>query len=235
MRTFGEMEDTVAPDNQLSGSNNGDIVVENGISDGCLSSTDGHDQLVQTVIELRFQNEYLKSQFEGFKNFESVDRASDEQKKGSEGEAGVKELQEMVESLNKQLLEEKQTRVAVEEALKHLQVAHLEADAKAQELSVKLVEGQICVCVYSYLHCLCVLGIEKICAMMNLVVHVIVCESCGLLIHLQICIVLYAYFGRKILLGLLCLVRERNMNELLKLKKNLLANLLHSFHFRLNI
>ncbi|GMN28752.1 hypothetical protein TIFTF001_002173 [Ficus carica] len=136
------MEDTVAPDNQLSGSNNGDIVVENGISDGGLSSTVGHDQLVQTVIELRFQNEYLKSQFEGFKNFESVDRASDEQKKGSEGEAGVKELQEMVESLNKQLLEEKQTRVAAEEALKHLQVAHLEADAKAQELSVKLVEAQ---------------------------------------------------------------------------------------------
>lgn len=136
------MEDTVAPDNQLSGSNNGDIVVENGISDGGLSSTDGHDRLVQMVIELRFQNEYLKSQFEGFKNFESVDRASDEQKKGSEGEAGIKELQEMVESLNKQLLEEKQTRVATEEALKHLQVAHSEADAKAQELSVKLVEAQ---------------------------------------------------------------------------------------------
>lgn len=140
-----QMEDTITPDKdkQLSGSNNGRIAVENGVSDGGLSRTDGDDQLLQTVIELGFQNEYLKSQFEGFKNFQAVDRVSDENVKGNVDEEGVRELRETVESLKKQLLEEKQTRVAAEEALKHLQVAHSEADAKAQELSVKLIEGQI--------------------------------------------------------------------------------------------
>lgn len=140
-----QMEDTITPDKdkQLSGSNNGRIAAENGVSDGGLSRTDGDDQLLQTVIELGFQNEYLKSQFEGFKNFQAVDRVSDENVKGNVDEEGVRELRETVESLKKQLLEEKQTRVAAEEALKHLQVAHSEADAKAQELSVKLIEGQI--------------------------------------------------------------------------------------------
>lgn len=139
-----QMEDTITPDKdkQLSGSNNGRIAVENGVSDGGLSRTDGDDQLLQTVIELGFQNEYLKSQFEGFKNFRAVDRVSDENVKGNVDEEGVRELRETVESLKKQLLEEKQTRVAAEEALKHLQVAHSEADAKAQELSVKLIEAQ---------------------------------------------------------------------------------------------
>lgn len=152
-----QMEDTITPDKdkQLSGSNNGRIAAENGVSDGGLSRTDGDDQLLQTVIELGFQNEYLKSQFEGFKNFQAVDRVSDENVKGNVDEEGVRELRETVESLKKQLLEEKQTRVAAEEALKHLQVAHSEADAKAQELSVKLIEGQIFVWVYSYVHYLC--------------------------------------------------------------------------------
>ncbi|XP_024032822.1 protein GRIP [Morus notabilis] len=139
-----QMEDTITPDKdkQLSGSNNGRIAAENGVSDGGLSQTDGDDQLLQTVIELRFQNEYLKSQFEGFKNFQAVDRVSDENVKGNVDEEGVRELRETVESLKKQLLEEKHMRVATEEALKHLQVAHSEADAKAQELSVKLIEAQ---------------------------------------------------------------------------------------------
>ncbi|KAB2629294.1 hypothetical protein D8674_034089 [Pyrus ussuriensis x Pyrus communis] len=35
-------------------------------SDNSINSSDTHDQLVQTVIELRLQNKFLKSQFEGF-------------------------------------------------------------------------------------------------------------------------------------------------------------------------
>ncbi|KAF3440864.1 hypothetical protein FNV43_RR19150 [Rhamnella rubrinervis] len=92
------------------------------------------------VMELTFQNEFFKSQFEGFRDFQLVSSVSNKQK-GSEQE-GVKELQERIESLNKQLLEEKQTRSAAEEALKHLQTLYSEADAKAQELSEKLVEAQ---------------------------------------------------------------------------------------------
>lgn len=57
--------------------------------------------------------------------------------------AGVdlKDLSEEIESLKRELLEERQTRYAAEEALKHLRSAHLEADTKAQELAAKLDEG----------------------------------------------------------------------------------------------
>ena len=56
----------------------------------------------------------------------------------------MKELRKSVESLSKELHEEKLTRGAAEEALRHLREAHSEADAKAHELSVKLAEGRIC-------------------------------------------------------------------------------------------
>ena len=55
----------------------------------------------------------------------------------------VKELKEKIQLLNKEFLEEKQTRIASEEALKHLQTAYSEAEAKAQELSEKLAEGLV--------------------------------------------------------------------------------------------
>ncbi|KAM6540482.1 hypothetical protein CsatB_004929 [Cannabis sativa] len=94
-----------------------------------------HDHLVQTVFELGFQNEYLKSQFRGF--------AEDSQFITSENDGqAIVQFQETIESLNAQLSEERLTRVAAEEALKHLQVAHSEADAKALELSLKLTQAQ---------------------------------------------------------------------------------------------
>ena len=46
-----------------------------------------------------------------------------------------------IESLKRQLLEERQTRYAAEEAMKHLRAAHLEADTRAQELAAKFDEG----------------------------------------------------------------------------------------------
>ena len=54
---------------------------------------------------------------------------------------GVKELEEQIESLRRELLEERQTRDAAEEALKHLRAVYSEADAKAQELAAQLAEG----------------------------------------------------------------------------------------------
>ena len=126
----------------LNKGKNGNVASENGLAGGSPCSSDTHDQLVQTVIELGLQNDYLKSQFDGFRHFQVEHSRSNEEHKERELE-GVKELQEMIESLNQQLLEERQTRGAAEEALKHLQVAQLEVDAKAQELSVKLLEGLV--------------------------------------------------------------------------------------------
>ncbi|KAG6387694.1 hypothetical protein SASPL_152886 [Salvia splendens] len=47
-----------------------------------------------------------------------------------------------IESLKRELLEERQTRYAAEEAMKHLRAAHLEADMRAQELAAKFDEAQ---------------------------------------------------------------------------------------------
>ena len=80
---------------------------------------------------------------------------SNQQTKANETEGGesedVKELRERIESLKRELLDEKHTRNAAEEALKHLTVAYSEVDAKAQELSAKLAEGQIFICSNSFI------------------------------------------------------------------------------------
>ncbi|KAM4118584.1 hypothetical protein ACB094_02G214400 [Castanea mollissima] len=142
--------DDLKSEKQLPDTNcvsNGNISVENGLTEVVNpSSDDTHDQLVQMVTELKFQNEFLKSQFEDLKNSQSECSVSNQQTKANETEGGesedVKELCERIESLKRELLEEKQTRNAAEEALKHLTVAYSEADAKAQELSAKLAEAQ---------------------------------------------------------------------------------------------
>ncbi|XP_057804767.1 protein GRIP-like isoform X1 [Salvia miltiorrhiza] len=54
----------------------------------------------------------------------------------------LRDLSGEIESLKRELLEERQTRYAAEEALKHLRAAHLEADTKAQELAAKFDEAQ---------------------------------------------------------------------------------------------
>nr|XP_023929292.1 protein GRIP [Quercus suber]POE89660.1 protein grip [Quercus suber] len=125
----------------------GNIAVENGLPEDVNPSLDdSHDQFLQMVTELKFQNEFLKSQFEDLKNSQSECSVSNRQTKANETEGGesedVKELRQRIESLKRELLEEKQTRNAAEEALKHLTVAYSEADAKAQELSAKLAEAQ---------------------------------------------------------------------------------------------
>ncbi|XP_057448949.1 protein GRIP [Lotus japonicus] len=126
---------------------NVNLILENGFSDGKEGQVDDtHDELLQMAVDLRFQNEFLKSQFEGFSNVNTVPSGFNTEKGVGDREDGesdiVKELQERLELLNKEFLEEKQTRIASEEALKHLQVAYSEAEAQAQKLSEKLVEAQ---------------------------------------------------------------------------------------------
>lgn len=121
------------------------LVKENGLSDGDTHCNYSHDELVQMVVELNFQNEYMKSQYEGLQNHLLESGLLDKQKMQEHDNSGhqddASELHEEIESLKRDLVEERQTRAAAEEALKHLRAAHLEADTKAQELSAKLAEG----------------------------------------------------------------------------------------------
>uniref|UniRef100_A0A2P2KYN3 Protein GRIP n=1 Tax=Rhizophora mucronata TaxID=61149 RepID=A0A2P2KYN3_RHIMU len=124
----------------------GDLAKENGLLDKSELVENTHKQLLQTVIELKFQNEFLKSQFEGLKDLQ-LEQDSSHQKSEvggckDEESADMKELKDKIDSLTRQLHEEKQTRGAAEEALMHLREAYSEADARAQDLSLKLAEAQ---------------------------------------------------------------------------------------------
>ncbi|KAK8274833.1 hypothetical protein V6Z12_D10G097300 [Gossypium hirsutum] len=138
-------DESLKPEAQFS-ETNGDLSKENAELDANLSSDDAHDKLLQTVTELKFENEVIKSQLESFKNFQSENDVPSQQTNVSGKEtkfsADVKELHDRIESLSRELDEEKQTRVAAEEALKHLREVYSEADAKAQDLSGKLAEAQ---------------------------------------------------------------------------------------------
>lgn len=142
------VQDAVEHDEKLSGTNpesDGYLNKENGF-DANPNPDDTHDQLLQMVAELKFQNEYLQSHFQDLKNLHTDSGGSYQQTKAVEQDGrpceDTNELHERIQSLNKELLEEKQTRGAAEEALKHLRALHSEADAKSQELSAKLAEVQ---------------------------------------------------------------------------------------------
>ncbi|KAL6226922.1 hypothetical protein ACLB2K_000881 [Fragaria x ananassa] len=130
-----QMEETSKP-RKRGGDSNGDLAVENG------SSGDAHDQLVQMVTELKFQNEFLKSQIEGFQSLKQKEPSVEEGGGGGGDSEEVEQLRRSVESLSAQLEEEKQTRAAAEVALKHLREEHLEADSRAQDLAAKLAKAQ---------------------------------------------------------------------------------------------
>ncbi|KAH7521122.1 hypothetical protein ACOSP7_022543 [Xanthoceras sorbifolium] len=145
------MEDSVKHEKQLSemnGDSNGNVAKENGVHGYAdRSSDDDHDQLLEMVMELKLQNEFLKSQIEELKAPRpEEDGESCQQIEGSGQESrefvDVKELHERIEALSKELHEEKQTRGAAEKALEHLRVVYEEADSKAREFSVKLAEAQ---------------------------------------------------------------------------------------------
>lgn len=127
-----QVQSSTETENIKHGSN-GTVIQESGTS---------HDELLQLVTQLRLENEFLKSQFEGLKNAQSEEDGCDQQTEISRQDGDVKNLHATIDSLKKELLEEKQTRTAAEEALKHLRTMYSEADARAQELSTKLAEGQ---------------------------------------------------------------------------------------------
>ncbi|KAL2551219.1 Protein GRIP [Forsythia ovata] len=144
------LDNRVEEDNDLlnvKDESGGNLIKENGLHDGNRHTNYSREQLEETVVDLSFQNEYLKSQFEDMKNLLLDSGQHDKRIKAMEldhlaSDGDVRELHEKLESLKRELLEERQTRGAAEEALKHLGAAHSEADTRAQELSAKLAEAQ---------------------------------------------------------------------------------------------
>lgn len=135
------IEDDMAVGNQdsvIDNENDSGLAKESALHSGDQSTSDIHDDHLQMVMELNFQNEYLKSQILDLKHANHLNNVK-EHEDGSHGD--VREFHENMESWEKQLLEERQTRFAAEEAVKHLQTVYLEADTKVQELSNKLAEG----------------------------------------------------------------------------------------------
>ncbi|GJZ27257.1 hypothetical protein Tco_0571510 [Tanacetum coccineum] len=87
---------------------------------------------MQMVVELKFQNEYLKSHFQDLKDVYADSAGSSVQAKEVDNDS--KELKDKIEALNEELVIERQTRGAAEATLEHLRAEYIEADAKSQEL-----------------------------------------------------------------------------------------------------
>lgn len=107
--------------------------------DNVIIPNDTQDQLMQMVVELKFQNEYLKAHFQDLKDVytDSADSCVQAKEVGHDS----KELKDKIEALNEELVLERQTRGAAEVALEHLRAEYTEADAKSHELEAKLAEG----------------------------------------------------------------------------------------------
>lgn len=115
------------------------LEMENGLHDSAASSYESPDSLAQMVMELTFQNEYLKAQIGsmGAENIRPVVGCQEE-----DGSGQVNQLNEKIKCLNREIQEQRETQKAAEDALEHLRVEYTEADGKVQELTAKLVEAQ---------------------------------------------------------------------------------------------
>lgn len=135
--------DDVQQDAKLNGitQNSEDLNKDNVLSNDKLDSDDTQDQLMQMVVDLKFQNEYLKSHFQDLKNVHTESKAKAFDQNGTCEDSN--ELHEKIEALNRELVIERQTRGAAEAALEHLRAEYSEADSKSQELAAKLAEGCI--------------------------------------------------------------------------------------------
>ncbi|XP_023754131.1 protein GRIP [Lactuca sativa] len=139
----GDAIQPYAKSNDMSPQDIGNSKEDSILSNGNPISDDTQDHLMQTMAELKFQNEYFKSHFHDLKNLYTDSTGSIQQTKTinqDETHEDSKELHDKIESLNKELIEERQTRAAAEAALEHLRIEYSEADAKCQELAAKLAE-----------------------------------------------------------------------------------------------
>lgn len=131
-----------------------DLSKENGFQDTKPHDINTQDQLLEMVLELSFQIDYMKSQFHELNRVQLNFDGHYPLEREIRQDEDAKTLNLKIDTLNKELMEERQTRGAAEEALKHLRAVYSEADAKSQELSAKLAEGFT----FLYLYYICKLN-----------------------------------------------------------------------------
>lgn len=144
------VEDDTKTENKpiaMNQKNDVDLSKENGLQDTKPHDNNTQDPLLEMVLQLSLQIDYMKSHFKDFNNVQSDFGGRHQLERGihhdEEAYEDVKTLHAKIDTLNRELLEERQTRGAAEEALKHLRAVYIEADAKSQELSAKLAEAQL--------------------------------------------------------------------------------------------
>ncbi|KAJ0967946.1 hypothetical protein J5N97_024863 [Dioscorea zingiberensis] len=124
----------------------GHAVNENGVHHWSVITDETNEDLMRMVIELGFQNDYLKAQIGslGWLAVGSIDPNTQGASSVEDGEDSgqVDQLHEKIKCLNKEIQEQKETQKAAEDALEHLRVAYASSDAKVQELSEKLAQAQ---------------------------------------------------------------------------------------------
>lgn len=124
--------------------NDADLSKEDGLQDTKPHDINTQDPLLEMVLELSFQIDYMKSHFKELNKVQSDFGGRYQLERVHQNEGAyedVKTLHAKLDTLDRELLEERQTRGAAEEALKHLRAVYIEADAKSQELTAKLAEG----------------------------------------------------------------------------------------------
>lgn len=144
------LEDAAKPSQQFVDMNlkiDGSVVnfgMDNGVSNGAASADETHDELTRMVMELNFQNDYLKAQIGSIISQLQKPVSREDNENGQDGEASEQahHLNEQIKCLNKEIQEQRETQKAADDALEHLRAAYSEADGKVQELSVKLIEAQ---------------------------------------------------------------------------------------------
>lgn len=138
------LEQPVEVDDRIN-SCDASINMENGIHRNLANDEESIDELTQLVIELSFQNEYLKSEIGDLKLELCKPKPLSDEERKSGPHVGSSEqdssLHEQIKCLQKEIQAQKETQMAAEDALEHLRMAYSEADGKVQELTTKLIEG----------------------------------------------------------------------------------------------
>ncbi|XP_039133458.1 protein GRIP isoform X5 [Dioscorea cayenensis subsp. rotundata] len=113
---------------------------ENGVHHWNVITDETDEDLTRMVIELSFQNDYLKAQIGSF-NLPVLGSIDAVAKEGGDSEQ-LNQLHEKIKCLNKEIQEQKETQKAAEDALEHLRAQCADADSKVQGLSEKLAQAQ---------------------------------------------------------------------------------------------
>ncbi|RWW49218.1 hypothetical protein BHE74_00044650, partial [Ensete ventricosum] len=137
------LEQPVEVDDRINGCD-ASISMENGIHQNLAYDEESIDELRQLVIELSFQNEYLKSEIGDLKLELCKPKPLSDEERQSGPHVGSSEqdssLHEQIKCLQKEIQAQKETQKAAEDALEHLRMSYSDADGKAQKLTTKLIE-----------------------------------------------------------------------------------------------